>query len=79
MPSSRGPAGHGLVYLLSTPWGGMALAALSANPVMVPSRARLLPLPDLTSDFVSDLIQAELSDLERRDRRIWPCPGGTRI
>ena len=30
--ASRGPAGHALVYLLSTPWGGMALAALSANP-----------------------------------------------
>jgi CHAT domain-containing protein/tetratricopeptide (TPR) repeat protein len=63
----RGPVGHGLIYLLATPWGGMALAALRTNPATgAEQRVASLALPDLTSDLVSDLIQAELSELDGR-------------
>ncbi|HEX6818558.1 MAG TPA: CHAT domain-containing protein [Ktedonobacterales bacterium] len=56
---TRGPAGHSLVYLVATPWGGLALAALAGDRTSG-IRVASLPLPQLTSDFVADLIQAEM-------------------
>jgi CHAT domain-containing protein len=58
-----GPAGHSLIYLLATPWGGLALGALGANRSRKDGRVAVLALPGLTSDLVSDLIQAEMDDL----------------
>jgi tetratricopeptide (TPR) repeat protein len=61
--SERCGAGHALVYLAATPWGGMALAAFSANPQMsTSSRFAALMLPELTSDVIGDLIESHLHD-----------------
>ena len=57
--------GHALVYLAATPWGGVAIAALSAQPGM-PSSARFasLALPALTEHVVRGLIETHLPDSE---------------
>ncbi len=58
--ASAGPTGHSLVYLLATPWGGLALGALGGNSTKsTTNRVAALALPALTSDLVSDLIQSE--------------------
>jgi CHAT domain-containing protein/tetratricopeptide (TPR) repeat protein len=59
--------GHALVYLLSTPWGGLALAALAPNSVRsAAARFAVLDLPGLTGDFVDDLNQTWLDSTKRR-------------
>ena len=56
-----GGAGHGLVYLVPTPWGGVAVAAYSANPLFsAPDRFSAFDLPSMTDTFTHDLIQVEL-------------------
>jgi CHAT domain-containing protein/tetratricopeptide (TPR) repeat protein len=54
----RGAPGFALVYLLATPWGGLALAALRDRAGT--ERAEALPLPELTSALTQDLLQTEL-------------------
>lgn len=54
----RGAPGFALVYLLATPWGGLALAALRDQSGA--ERAEALPLPELTSALTQDLLQTEL-------------------
>jgi len=61
---SAGPSGHGLVYLLATPWGGLALGALGGDRTQrTANRVAALALPELTSDLVADLIQSEKDEL----------------
>ena len=57
--------GHALVYLAATPWGGVAIAALSAQSGM-PSSTRFasLALPALTEHVVRGLIETHLADSE---------------
>ena len=52
-----------LVYLLATEWGGLAVAVLGtrAGPGTTPQLA-VLSLPDLTDEFVGDLVQVVLPD-----------------
>ena len=59
----QGEAARGLVYLLATPWGGLALAALPGNVAEGTfDRISALDLPDLTSDLVDSLLQTELPE-----------------
>jgi tetratricopeptide (TPR) repeat protein len=60
------PAGHALVYLLATPWGGTALAAVTGNGAGAGDRMLALDLPELTYAFVMDLLQMELDDRSGR-------------
>ena len=61
--AERGGPGHALVYLAATPWGGIAVAALSANQsIPTPARFAALDLPSLTFALVSDLLQTKLSE-----------------
>lgn len=54
---------HALVYLVATPWGGVALASLSANPDLGRDACfAKLDLPDLTSDFMRDLDETVLEE-----------------
>jgi CHAT domain-containing protein/tetratricopeptide (TPR) repeat protein len=55
---------HALVYIIATPWGGKALAAFKGSSST--NHCAALDLPDLTSEFVYDLIQIELKDRTRR-------------
>ncbi len=57
---------HALAYLIATPWGGKALMAVKDGPSGAAHRCVALDLPDLTYDFVADLIQIELQDRSRR-------------
>lgn len=58
--AGRGGQGHALVYLLATPWGGLALAALDANPdLSTAARFAALELPLLTDDLVNGLIETQ--------------------
>ena len=61
--AARGGAGHALVYLGATRWGGMALGVFTANSAVAsaPARVEALDLPLLTSDTVFDLIQRPLA------------------
>ena len=53
--------GHVLVYLVSTPWGGMAVAAFSANSSLAAgAHFSVFDLPHMTDTFAHDLIQIEL-------------------
>ena len=52
-------ADHAVVYLLSTPWGGLALAV---RPGDRPGAVLALDLPDLTDALVGGLIQVMLDD-----------------
>lgn len=55
--------GHALVYLAATRWGGIAVAALSAQPTLgTQSRFAALLLPTLTYQFVGDLLEPRLQD-----------------
>jgi CHAT domain-containing protein/tetratricopeptide (TPR) repeat protein len=57
--------GHALVYLAAAPWGGVAVAAFSAQPVRsISSAFAALALPALTEEFVRALIETRLSDSE---------------
>ncbi|MEO7000710.1 MAG: CHAT domain-containing protein, partial [Ktedonobacterales bacterium] len=56
--ASVGEPGHALVYLAATPWGGIAVAALTANPRLKTERRCLTRgLPALTETLVNDLIE----------------------
>ena len=58
-----GGPGHALVYLASTSAGGIALAALNANPhLQMSARFGYCDLPDLTHKLVADLIEIYLDD-----------------
>jgi tetratricopeptide (TPR) repeat protein len=60
-------SGHALVYLLATPWGGQALAAVGVDPARgTVDRVWALELPALTSAMVMDLLQMELDDRSGR-------------
>lgn len=53
--------GHALVYLAPTPWGGIALAALSASAARhTPSCFLAREFPSLSDAFVEDLIETHL-------------------
>ena len=59
--------GHALVYLLATPWGGVAIAACSAHPASgLPARFVAMDLPDLTEKLVTELIETRLNDGSKR-------------
>ncbi len=61
--AERGGPGHALVYLAATPWGGVAVAALNANPSLpIPDRFAALDLPSLTFDLMANLAVAHLGD-----------------
>lgn len=65
------PKGHALVYLIATPWGGVALAMLGAVPDQgLPIRFDALQLPRLTTALVADLIARDTDNTLRR------TPGG---
>lgn len=52
-----GGPGHALVYIMATPWGGVSVAALSANPTRAtPARFARFDLPRLTSARLLGLI-----------------------
>ena len=56
----RSMAGHALIYLLATPWGGLAIGALSGDSgVSTHGRFIALDLPALTNTFVGSLIMDE--------------------
>ena len=56
---SLGP-GHALVYLASTPWGGIAIAAFSGIPSLsLSAHFASFNMPRMTDIFVYDLIQTE--------------------
>jgi tetratricopeptide (TPR) repeat protein len=57
--------GHALVYLVATPWGGAAVAALSDNGSST-ARFTSLDLPDLTETFINLLIETRLNDASER-------------
>jgi CHAT domain-containing protein len=58
-----GGVAQSLIYLLATPWGGSALAALPGIAAKGTSnRIAALELPDLTSDLVDALLQLELPE-----------------
>jgi len=58
-----GGAGHALVYLAATSWGGIAIAALSAHPPLHTSAYFAeLDLPNLTETVVGSLIEQKLDD-----------------
>ncbi|HEY0754060.1 MAG TPA: CHAT domain-containing protein [Ktedonobacteraceae bacterium] len=57
--------GHALVYLAASPWGGVAVAALSSQPERsLSARFVALALPALTEAFVRTLIETHLADSE---------------
>src|SRR6266567_4053427 len=57
--------GHALVYLAATPWGGIAVAAFSAQPARSTSAGfAALALPALTEELVRTLIETRLADSE---------------
>ncbi|GCF08497.1 CHAT domain-containing tetratricopeptide repeat protein [Dictyobacter arantiisoli] len=54
--------GHTLVYLVATPWGGVAVAAHGGRgQKSSSSQFASLDLPDLTESFVNSLIETRLS------------------
>lgn len=56
---------HAIVYLVSTPWGGYAIAAFGANAEKNrPAHVDMLDLPKLTDIFVVELIESDLGDEE---------------
>lgn len=50
--------GHALVYLVPTPWGGLALGVFAGPP----PHTAALALPGMTAAFVEQLIEATLPD-----------------
>src|SRR6266699_1288376 len=57
--------GHALVYLAATPWGGIAVAAFSAQPARsISAGFAALALPALTEELVRTLIATRLADSE---------------
>src|SRR6266702_3879805 len=57
--------GHALVYLAATPWGGIAVAAFSAQPARsISAGFAALALPALTEELVRTLIETRLADSE---------------
>ncbi len=57
--------GHALVYLAATPWGGIAVAAFSAQPARsISAGFAALTLPALTEELVRTLIETRLADSE---------------
>ena len=60
-------AGHAIVYLLVTPWGGVALGILSGNPALgTNDRIAALDLPEVTSTLVNDLLEQRFPDHPER-------------
>jgi CHAT domain-containing protein len=54
-------AEHALIYLLATPWGGLALVARAGNGLQgMVGRCRALELPQLTTDFLESLVEVKL-------------------
>lgn len=69
--AERAGRGHALVYLVATPWGGAAVAALSANPIShTQNRFAVLELPALTDTLVGELIETRI------DPHTWSIIGG---
>jgi CHAT domain-containing protein len=61
--AAHGEAGHAIIYLAATPWGGYALAVMNANPhLSLSSRIAALELPEFTSAFLHDLIDTRLTE-----------------
>jgi hypothetical protein len=61
-----GGAGHALVYLAATPWGGVAATAFSANPLRnTHARFAMLDLPFLTDALINSLNETTLDDETR--------------
>ena len=65
--AGQGGQNHALVYLLATPWGGVAVAAL-ATPSLRHGIApfAMLDIPGLTDEYVKTLIEVRLSDMTDR-------------
>lgn len=54
---------HALLYLLATPWGGLALLARASNPLEgTLDRSHALELPLLTSGLLESLVEVKLPD-----------------
>jgi CHAT domain-containing protein len=61
--TKRGGLGHALIYLAATPWGGMAVGVLSSHSNASGEDCFVsLDLPRLTTDFVDNLVESQLSD-----------------
>jgi len=61
--AQQGGAGHALVYLAATQWGGVAVATLNANPALdTRTRFATLELPALTDSLLHDLCETRLDD-----------------
>ena len=57
--------GHALVYVAATPWGGIAVAALSAHPTRsISASFAALALPALTEERVRTLIETRVAETE---------------
>src|SRR5260370_789246 len=66
--------GHALVYLAATPWGGIAVAAFSAQPPRsISAGFAALALPALTEELVRTFIETPLADSEYITRGLH-CP-----
>jgi hypothetical protein len=52
--------GHALVYLVATPWGGIAVAAFAPNLLSPSAHFSVFDLPDMTDTFAHSFIQSEL-------------------
>ncbi len=63
--------GHALVYLVATPWGGVAVAAFSPNPYWnTHGYFTSIDLPELTDTLVREIIETRLSN------DMWQIIGG---
>jgi len=61
--AERCGSGHALVYLVATPWGGLAVAAFAAHPgLQTAARFAAFDLPTLTTDLLSELLETRLGD-----------------
>jgi CHAT domain-containing protein len=57
---------HALVYLMATPWGGMAVAVFGADPEdQKPARIAAFDLPQLHDRVIADLLHSGLADETR--------------
>lgn len=63
----QGGQGHALVYVLATPWGGVAVAAPATPlPLYGTPPFAMLDLPELTDNYVKGLIEVRLNDMTDR-------------